>query len=66
MLPHNQALIAGLNEAIQMVQALDIKGVEIPGGFFVQGAHPWFAGPVDMKPPPGPLLPFGTRTKARH
>lgn len=63
MLPRNLAVIAGLRVAIKMVEDLDKCGVELPGAFVVNGEEPWFAGPVGLAPPPGPVLPFGPRTK---
>lgn len=64
MLPANKDLIAGLKEAIRTVERFDQQGVEVPGGFVVVDAEPWFTGPVARAQiGAGPSLPFGSSSK---
>lgn len=63
MLNHNQALIAGLKQAISEVERLDERGVEVRGGFVVFSDSPRYVGPIYGSPGKRLELPFGSRTK---
>ena len=67
MHPDNKALIAGLQEAIRMVEQVDQRGAPFPGGFVVLDEQPWVTTVASrMVIGEGPALPFGSRTKGGH